>query len=528
VNSILRILHLEDDPKDAELVQSMLEIEGFACHVTRVETQVDFCASLQRDGFNLILADYTLPSFDGISALKIAAQKRPELPFIFVSGTLGEEVAIEALNIGATDYVLKTRLSRLVPSVVRALREATERAERKRAEESLRRSETYLAEAQRLSGTGSIGWNVSSGEIFWSDETYNIFQHDREVKPTLELALQRIHPDDRDLVQHTIERASSERCGFDFEHRLMMPDGSVKCVRVVAHPWTSDEPGGLLFVGAVTDITEEKWAQAERERLEERLRQAAKMEAVGRFAGGIAHDFNSVLMGVFGYGEMLMEKIPADSPLKRYAQNVLTAATRGRELVDQILTYSRSQRGKREPVDVANVMAETLELLRGSLPAGIRLEASAPASPLVVIGDATQLHQVVMNLCSNAIQAMRSGGILRVMLETAELSAERALSHGTLGTGGYLRLIVEDSGCGMDEAIVAHIFEPFFTTKEVGQGTGLGLSLVYAIITDSGGAIDVKSAPQHGSTFTIYLPRSEVTLVTADPGPPHGLDLSSL
>jgi signal transduction histidine kinase/FixJ family two-component response regulator len=529
VDSLLHILYLEDESKDAELVQIMLVTGGFSCHVTRVETEVDFCASLERDAFNLILADYTLPSFDGISALKIAAQKRPELPFIFVSGTLGEEVAIEALNIGATDYVLKTRLSRLVPSVVRALREASDRAERKQAEQSLRRSETYLAEAQRLSGTGSFGWNVSNGEIFWSEETYNIFEHGREVNPTLELVFQRTHPDDRDLVEQTINRASAERCAFDFEHRLMMPDGAVKYVRVVAHPWrSSDEPGGLLFVGAMTDITEEKWALAERERLEQRLRQAAKMEAVGRFAGGIAHDFNGVLAGVFGYGEMLIENIPADSPLKRYAQNVLTAATRGRELVEQILTYSRSQRGKREPVDVAKVVAETLELLRGSLPAGICLEASVPVSPLVVIGDAIQLHQVVMNLCSNAIQAMRGGGILRVMLEAAELSVERALSHGTLGTGGYLRLIVEDSGSGMDKATLARIFEPFFTTKDVGQGTGLGLSLVYAIITDSGGAIDVKSAPQQGSTFTIYLPRAEVTLATAESGPPHGRDLSSL
>ena len=157
MNCQLRILYLEDDPKDAEIVLLMLETEGFSCHVTRVDTQVDFCASLERHCFNLILADYTLPSFDGISALKIAAEKRPEVPFIFVSGTLGEEVAIEALTIGATDYVLKTRLSRLVPSVVRALREATERADRKLAEESLRRSETYLTEAQRLSSTGSFG-----------------------------------------------------------------------------------------------------------------------------------------------------------------------------------------------------------------------------------------------------------------------------------------------------------------------------------------------------------------------------------
>jgi signal transduction histidine kinase len=235
------------------------------------------------------------------------------------------------------------------------------------------------------------------------------------------------------------------------------------------------------------------------------------MEAVGRRVGGIAHDFNNVLAGVLAYGEMLFEETPADSKLKRYAQNVLTAATRGRELVDQILTYSRTQRGARVPIDLAEVVAETLELIRGSLPADIRLDASASGAPLVLIGDATQLHQVAMNLCSNAIQAMSTGGTLRVTVEAAELPAQ-ALSHGTLEPGRYVRLTVADSGSGMDESILEHIFEPFFTTKEVGKGTGLGLSLVYAIITDYGGAIHVQTAPQQGSSFTIYLPQSQITL----------------
>jgi len=276
------------------------------------------------------------------------------------------------------------------------------------------------------------------------------------------------------------------------------------------------EPSVQALVANYRDITERKRAQAERERLEQRLRQAEKMEAVGRLAGGIAHDFNNVLAGVLAYGEMLFEEAPEDSPLKRYAQNVLNAASRGRDLVEQILAYSRSQQGKREPIDVAHVVSEALELIRGSLSAKIRLEASAPDSPQVVIGDATQLHQVVMNLCSNAIHAMSAGGgTLRVTLETSDLSGERVLSHGTLGPGRYVRLIVEDSGAGMDEATLSRIFEPFFTTKEVGQGTGLGLSLVYAIVTDSGGAIDVKSAPRQGSTFAIYLTRADVALAVA-------------
>jgi PAS domain S-box-containing protein len=523
--------------------------------------------------------------------------------------------------------------------------------DRKQAEQKLRQSEAYLSEAQRLSLTGSASWNVASGEIVWSEETFRIFQCDRTTKPTLELIRQRTHPQDRALVQQTMERASQDGKDIDFEHRLLMPDDSVKYLHAVSHPVFNPAGDLVEYVGTVMDVTEHKrvaevlrrsknrfqamveknaegillilpekrivyaspavervlgytaeqltmqsliehihldyrqhatdswnrllqdpeyvaaaetmlqhkdgswrWiestarnllrepsvqavvvnfrditerkrAQAERERLEQRLRQAAKMEAVGRLAGGIAHDFNNVLAGVFAYGEMLVEETSAGSPLKRYAQNVLIAATRGRGLVEQILAYSHSQRGKRAPVDIARVFAETLELLRGSLPTDIRLEASVPQRPLVVIGDATQLHQVVMNLCSNAIQAMSGGGTLRVALETTDVSAERALSHGTLAPGRYVRLTVEDNGSGMDEATLSRIFEPFFTTKEIGQGTGLGLALVYAIVTDSGGAIDVKSAPKQGSTFTIYGPLAEVALGAADDtaaAPPRG------
>src|SRR5258708_25241192 len=158
----LRILSIEDDPKDTELIQDLLETEGVACEVTRIDTEAALLASLEQGGIDLILADYSLPSFDGISALKFAMKACPDVPFIFVSGTLGEEVAIEALKIGATDYVLKTGLSRLVPSALRALREATQKAERKRVEESLRKSETYLAEPQRLSRTGSFRWSILS------------------------------------------------------------------------------------------------------------------------------------------------------------------------------------------------------------------------------------------------------------------------------------------------------------------------------------------------------------------------------
>jgi PAS domain S-box-containing protein len=316
--------------------------------------------------------------------------------------------------------------------------------------------------------------------------------------------------EESDIIER-IRRAESVR---HFETVRIRKDGGQVHVSLAISP-IKDAAGQIIGASKIArDITERKLAEAEHARLGERLREAEKMEAIGRLAGGIAHDFNNVLGGILAYGEMLFEEAPADSARRRHAHNVLTAATRGRALIQQILAYSRSQRGKSTPTDVCRAVAETLELVQGSLPANILLEASAPNLPLVVIGDATQLHQVVMNLCSNAIQAMSAGGTLRAALETAARSAEEALSHGTLRSGRYVRLTVEDSGCGMDEATLARIFEPFFTTKNVGRGTGLGLALVYAIVTDLGGAIDVKSTPNQGSTFAIYLPLADVPCPT--------------
>ena len=319
-----------------------------------------------------------------------------------------------------------------------------------------------------------------------------------------------VHPEQRDAALRL--RAELMRTPGKIsvdEVRVRHKDGSYRWVELTRKNLLH-EPSVRAVVFNFRDITERKQADAERARLETRLRQAEKMEAVGRLAGGIAHDFNNILGGILGYAEMLSEKAPPGSPLKRYAENVLTGANRASGLVAQILSYSRSQRGKRVPVELGRVVAETLELVRGSLPSGIRLESELPDSPLYVVGDPTQLHQVTMNLCTNACHAMAQGGVLRIALAVEAIEAERVLAHSTLHPGTYARLTVADTGSGMDETTLARIFEPFFTTKEVGRGTGLGLSLVYGIVTDSAGAVDVASAPGRGATFSIYLPRIEV------------------
>ena len=255
----LRILSLEDDPNDAGLIQDTLEASGITCELVRVDTQPAFMASISQS-FDLILADYTLPSFDGLSALRLAIDVCPNVPFIFVSGTLGEEVAIEALKIGATDYVLKARLFRLVPSVLRALREADERAARKRGEEALRRSERYLAEAQRLTRAGSWAWNLAAnGPVHWSQENYRVFGFDPEAGlPKDEAVYGRIHFDDRERVIESFARAiGGDKSAFDVHYRLTFPDGKIKHIRSVGHP-VFDSSGDLLeYVGTTIDVTEQ-------------------------------------------------------------------------------------------------------------------------------------------------------------------------------------------------------------------------------------------------------------------------------
>jgi PAS domain S-box-containing protein len=299
----LRILSIEDDPKDAELIQDLLETEDIVCEVTRVDTQAALQASLEQGRIDLILADYTLPTFDGLSALKLAMKVCPEVPFIFVSGTLGEEVAIEALKIGATDYVLKTKLSRLVPSVIRALREAREITERKQADERLRRSEAYLAEAQRLSRTGSFGCTLSTGEMFWSEETFRIYGYDRSTRPALERVLQRIHPEDRPLVQEEIDRASRDGKDCYVQCRLLLPDDSVKHVRIVAHA-SKNASAIIEFTGAVMDVTATKQAEQKLRRSEAYLAEAQKLSHTGSFGWDVSSGeifWSRETFQIFGY-----------------------------------------------------------------------------------------------------------------------------------------------------------------------------------------------------------------------------------
>jgi signal transduction histidine kinase/CheY-like chemotaxis protein len=504
VKSPLRVLLLEDNVRDAELIQELLEADHFVCEVTCVQTRAEFVAGLENAG---ILADYKLPSFDGLSALKLALDVRADLPFIFVSGSLGEEVAIEAVKIGATDYVVKSRLSRLVPSVQRALREARERAERKKAEEAFRRSEMYLAEAQRLSNTGSFGWDPASGKIYWSDETYRIFECEPAIEPTIQIVLDRTHPDDRMPLRQIIDRASIERSEFTAEHRLLMADGSVKYVRAVANPSTGEDPESFVFVGAVMDITDRKRAEEERERsrkLEADLAYMNRVSTMGELAASLAHEIKQPIaaaaLGAEACTNWLRRDAPHVTEALRAASGIVEAMTRAGGIIDRVSSLYRRGTPERELVDLNEIVREMSVLLGDTAnrnAVSIRTDLDPELPPTTA--DRVQLQQVLMNLMLNGIEAMQDTcGELTVASKSTE--------------DGQLLISVSDTGIGLSIDEAERIFEAFFTTKP--RGTGMGLSISRRIIASHGGHLWASPNTGRGATFQFALP-AEATASSA-------------
>jgi signal transduction histidine kinase/CheY-like chemotaxis protein len=497
--SPLRILLLEDNAADAQLAQDVLEADGLPCDVVRVQTRAEFVSALEDRRLDLILADYSLPSFDGISALKITIGARPDLPLIFVSGTLGEEVAIEALKIGATDYVLKSKLSRLVPAVRRAMREAEERAERKKAERALRRSEAYLSEAQRLSRTGSFGWDAVSGQIYWSDETFRIFECDPATTPTIQTVLDRTHPEDRPSVRQTIDRAATEKRDFAHEYRLMMADGSVKHVRVLAHRMPAEGGASVVFVGAVMDITERKRAEEEHAKLrqlEADLARINRASMMGELAASLAHEIKQPIAGVALNAETCLRCLQNEPPSIEDARctvsDIINDVKRATDIIDRNQSFYRRGISRRELIDLNEIIRHMIALLRDAADRNsisIRTELDPKLAMTTV--DRVQLQQVLMNLMLNGIEAMKGrSGALEITSKQSE--------------DGQLMVSVGDSGIGLPVEGAERIFEAFFTTKP--DGTGIGLPLSRRIIDSHGGRLWASANTPRGAVFHFTVP----------------------
>jgi PAS domain S-box-containing protein len=338
-------------------------------------------------------------------------------------------------------------------------------------------------------------------------------------------ALDITYPDDIELTQRYIDQLlRGEHDSVRFEKRYLHRDGRVvwtdMSIARVTVP--AEAPDGAtpkmedVLVATVEDVTQRHMDERARHQLESQLRQSQKLEALGTFAGGIAHDFNNILGAILGYGERALHAVVTGTPERRYIEQVLNAGDRARSLVERILTFSRSGITTRLPVHLQPVITETIDLLKVRLPKAIQLEVQLDARDAFVAGDPAHMHQVVMNLCSNAIHAMPDGGTLRVELALQQLETPLSLSHGAVNSGEFVRLTVIDTGVGMSPDLLERIFNPFFTTRKAGEGTGLGLALVEGIVREYSGGVDVRSAVGQGTRFDVYLPVIDAVAASVD------------
>ena len=498
--SRLRILLAEDSEPDVELLRRELSGGGYAVSLVVVQTLDAMRAALAEDAFDLVVSDYNLPGFDGLEALRLLQRSGHDVPFIVVSGQITQDRAIELMRAGANDFIMKNDLSRLLAVVDRELREASHRRERRRAEEALRASELRYREL--FENANDIVFTLDLEGRFTSlnraGETISGYTRDEAADLRL---TDIVASDGAEALRSRLAARGADAEASTFDAILIGKDGRRAPLEIAWRPILRD--GAVVgFEGIARDLTE-------RRRLEDQLRQAQKMEAVGRLAGGIAHDFNNLLMAVTGYSELLLDRIPPTDPQHRSVDEIRKAASRAAALTRQLLMFSRKHVLEPVVLDLNTVVGDVERMLRRLIGEDVELTTALAPGSVPVRADRGQLEQIVMNLVVNARDAMPQGGRLRIATEPVIVTAADAGRFPGVGPGEYVALDVQDTGVGMDAATLSHAFEPFFTTKEPGKGTGLGLSTVYGIVTQAGGTVLVESDVGRGTRFRVLWPRSE-------------------
>ncbi len=503
----LNVLIVEDSEDDALLMLRVLRKGGYKTSYKLVDTPERMRKALVEKNWDVVLSDYSMPGFSGVAALDILKESGMDLPFIIVSGKIGEETAVQLMQAGAHDYIMKGRLARLAPAIERGRQEAAERRMRREAEAALRESESryrsllesvtdYIYTVRIIDGQ-PVASSHGPGCLTVTGYTPEEFAADSL------LWYRMIHEEDRPAVLEQAKRLMSGHAA-PLEHRIIHKDGMIRWVRNTPVLRHDTQDGILAYDGLISDITERK-------NLEGQLRQAQKIEAIGTLAGGIAHEFNNILTAITGYGTILEMNLAKEDPLLAHVEAILVAADRAGELTRSLLTFSRKQEIEPRPVKLNEVVLRAEKLLRRLIREDLELEVTLADDSQSVMADAAQIEQVLMNLATNAGDAMPQGGKMTITTATTELDQEFVRHHGYGEAGGYALLTFTDNGTGMDEKTRQRIYEPFFTTKEMGKGTGLGLAVCYGIIKRHKGYIVCESEPGKGTTFRIYLP-----LVTVD------------
>jgi PAS domain S-box-containing protein len=515
-NQPLRALIVEDCEDDALLAVRVLQQAGYAVSSERVQTAEAMRAALARQPWDIVLSDHSMPHFSGLEALAILQADGRDLPFVIVSGAIGEDAAVAAMKAGAHDYLIKDRLARLAPVVGRELRDAAERRQRRRDQEALRQSERAksklldrLNEAQALAKIGSWEWDLQTSQVWWSDEIYRMLGvTPQDHVPSFEGNGKFVHPDDLPRYRESFEQSLRSGERLDLGLRMVTSAGELKHCRALGKVFHDASGKPLSFVGTIMDISERKQAEADHDALEAQLRQAQKMEAVGRLAGGVAHDFNNLLMGIMNYAELCRDELPTEHLLRGWLDEILRDTHRSADLTRQLLAFARKQIIAPVALDLNAAVDGMLKLLRRLIGENIELAWQPGLQLWPVLMDPGQIDQILANLCVNARDAIANVGDITIATARVTIGTGQRVDHADLAPGDYVLLTVSDDGCGMGQETLEHLFEPFFTTKEVGKGTGLGLATVYGIIQKNHGAICVKSAPGQGTTFSIYLPRA--------------------
>jgi PAS domain S-box-containing protein len=476
----------------------------------RGQPNVEFEAALQATARLDDAAGYAV---DGGRLRLGAARRMPGYPYyVLVSQDVTDALApwrANALGTIVRTVLLACAAIVLLFVVLRQLR----RLEAARAR--LATSEERYALAVSGANDGLWDWDLRRNALYYSPRAQQLLgvagTGPDTRRPEAWAALARFADADRADQKRAIDAyLRGERPTLEGEWCVRLPDDGERWIRVRGVCVRDAAGTPLRMAGSFEDVTPRKAAERERLQLETQLRQSHRLEAMGTLAGGVAHDFNNILGAIVGHAELAQLQIAPDSRAGRHLAGILQAGARARALVRRILTFSRPDEAARMPIDLQAVVEEAVDLLAASAPPGIRLQTRLCASGETIAADATQLHQVVMNLGTNAVHAMHGHGVLELTLERIHVHEPRTLSSGRVASGDWLVLTVRDTGPGIDPAHLARIFEPFFTTRGTHGGTGLGLSLVQGIVTECGGAIELTSrtdGPEHGTTFSVFLPR---------------------
>lgn len=492
-------------------MRSVILEEWPDCQIKVVSSRFTYTGELQLSRYDLILADYSVVAFDGMEALALAKKRVPDTPFIFLSGTIGEDRAIEAVRFGADDYVLKDRMKRLLTAIPRVLRDSEERTRRRQAESRVRELAEMLNQAREaiiitdLEGR-MISWNAGAEHLFgWkSDEALG--------KTTAQL----FSADDQAQFQAAREETVSKG-SWSGELRVHNRQGNPVVLETRRTLIRDDNGGPRAHLSINSDVTDRK-------RLEEQFLRAQRMENIGLLASGIAHDLNNVLAPMLMSAPMLRGWVTDPAGL-RMIDLLEKSAERGSGLVKQILAFAQGVSSEHRIVQMNVAMREIIAVVTGTFPKTIRLEENIATDLWPVKASQIQVHQVLLNLCVNARDAMPEGGTLRLRAENCRLDVDAAREIGSGVAGSFVVLHVEDTGTGILPAVLERMWEPFFTTKEADKGTGLGLSTVRGIVKSHGGFVEVRTKVGEGTCFRAYFPAAVAAEIPAGPRPPpraHG------